>query len=216
MSGANAQPPTAAELAEWSTRAARGDEEALVLLLSSHHARLLGFATRKVGVDWAGKIDPEDLLQEAYIDICAAIGDFTCAGEDAFYRWAARIIDHRFIDQVRHWRRRKRDTARETRPAGTTGAGLQTLLERCGPQLGSPSVALRRADAVAAIMSGLACLPPDYRQVIQRLYLRQEPLAAVAADLGRSEDATRRLAGRALERLGAHLGRASRYLSSHG
>ncbi len=222
MSPANADARDPQTMTTWCQQAAAGDADALAQLLWAHHARLLGFARRKIGVDWQGKIEPEDLLQEAYIDIFQAIRDFTCSDGEAFYHWATRIIDHRFIDQVRHWRRRKRDAAREVHAAhggadaaGTSTAGTQALLARCRPDLVTPSVALRQQDAAAALMSGIAQLPEDYRVVVQRLYLRQEPLAAVAADLGRSEDAVRRLAGRALERLTSYLGRASRYLSSH-
>jgi RNA polymerase sigma-70 factor, ECF subfamily len=216
MSPANDLPLDRAQLETCCQQAAAGDPDALTRLLCAYHGRLLGFARRKVGVDWNGKIDPEDLLQETYIDIVAALGQFTCGDEDSFYHWATRIIDHRFVDQVRHWRRQKRAAAREVQPSAEAGSGLQSLLERCLPDLGTPSVALRRVDATAALMSGIACLPEDYRVVVQRLHLKQESLATVAADLGRTEDAIRRLAGRALERLAEHLGRASRYLSSHG
>ncbi len=212
----NAQPLDPAAIATWCEQAAAGDQDALEKLLWAHHGRLVGLARRKIGVDWQRKIEPEDLLQEAYIEIFGAIGAFTYTGEDSFYRWATRIVEHRFIDQVRHWRRRKRDAAREVRQVAGGASGTQSLLARCLPDLGTPSVAMRRQDAEAALMSCFARLTDDYRVVVQRLYLKQEPLSSIAADLGRSEDAIRRLAGRALERLAQCLGRASRYLSSQG
>ncbi len=70
--------------------------------------------------------------------------------------------------------------------------------------------------AVGALMTCIAQLPEHYRMVVQRLYLNEEPLAVVATDLGRSEDAVRRLGSRAVERLHRCLGRASHYLSTHG
>lgn len=210
------QTPGADTIEAWCARAVAADQSALEKLLWAHHARLLGFARRKIGVDWRGKIDPEDILQETYIDIFNTIGDFAYRGEDSFYRWATRILDHRFIDHVRHWRRGKRDVSRELRPAGSASSPHQSLLERCLPNVGTPSMALRREDAVGALMACLAHLPDDYRLAIQRLYLEEQPLAAVAAELDRTEDAVRRLAGRALERLTRCLGRASRYLSTHG
>jgi RNA polymerase sigma-70 factor (ECF subfamily) len=210
------QTPGAGAIEAWCAQAVAGEQSALEKLLWAHHARLLGFARRKIGVDWQGKIDPEDILQEAYIDIFSTIGDFSYRGEDSFYRWATRIVDHRFIDHARRWRRRKRDVSREVRAAGSAGSPHQSLLERCLRDTGTPSVTLRQEDALSALMACLARLPDDYRLVVQRLYLQQEPLSAVAAELNRSEDAVRRLAGRALERLARCLGRASRYLSTHG
>ena len=210
------QTPSSQTIEAWCVQAIGGDQSALEKLLWAHHARLLGFARRKIGVDWQSKIDPEDILQEAYIDVFSTIADFSYRGEDSFYRWATRIIDHRFIDHARHWRRRKRDTAREVHAAGSASSAHQSLLERCLPNVSTPSVALRREDALGALMACLARLPDDYRLVVQRLYLQQEPLSAVAAELNRSEDAARRLAGRALERLTRCLGRASGYLSTLG
>ena len=162
-----------------------------------------------------GPLAPEDILQEAYVDIFNSISEFAYAGEDSFYRWATRIIDHRFIDYVRHWRRKARDVRREVQQRATS-AGTRSLLERCLPDSGTPSRVLRREDAVGALLTCLARLPEHYRLVVQRLYLDQELLAAVAADLNRSEDAVRRLAGRAVEHLARCMGRASRYLSSLG
>jgi DNA-directed RNA polymerase specialized sigma24 family protein len=63
------------------------------------------------------------------------------------------------------------------------------------------------------MMMCMAKLPDDYRDVVQRVYLDEQPIAEVARELGRTEDAVRRLAGRAVERLAASMGEASRYLS---
>jgi RNA polymerase sigma-70 factor (ECF subfamily) len=191
--------------------ASGGDAEALEQLLWHHNARLLGFVRRKIGVDWQGKIDAEDVLQEAFVKIFAAAKDFTYAGEDSFYRWASRIVDHTFIDQVRHQRRQKRDATREV--ALSSGSRHGMLLDHVLRDSLTPSRVMRREDAVAAMMACIARLPEDYRLVIQRMYLEEEPLKQIAADMGRSEDALRRLAGRAVEQLGQCMGRASRYLS---
>ena len=194
-------------------QAASGNAESLERLLLAHHDRLLSFARRKIGVDWQGKIDPEDVVQEAYVEIFNTISSFVHKGDESFYHWASQIVDHRFIDRVRHFRRKKRDAGREVVAAQRTHTAHLSLLERCMQDSHTPMDSLRREDAVAAMIACMAQLPEDYRRALQRLYLRQESLAAVAADMQRSEDALRRLAGRALERLAECMGRASRYLS---
>src|SRR5690242_3264233 len=95
--------------------AAGGDADALTKLLLLHHGRLLEHAVRKVGPDWRGKLDPEDLLQEAYSDVVTGIGSFSYQGADSFYHWTVQIVDRRYVDQVRRWRAGKRDVAREQR-----------------------------------------------------------------------------------------------------
>lgn len=216
MTAAGENPtPGAAALEGWCRQAVAGDADALQALLNAHHRRLLSFIRRKVGVQWQGKLDPEDVLQEAYIQIFDAIRAFVWQGEESFYHWATQIIDHRFFYHVRRLRTQKRDIARETAPAAPnqTLSGFDGLLTRCLTDSRTPSRIQRGEEAIGALMGCIAQLPEDYRTVIQRLYIREEPLAQIAADMGRSEDAVRRLGHRALERLQECLGRASRYLS---
>lgn len=192
------------------------EQEAITRLLCHFHQRLLGFTIRKVGVDWQGKIDPEDVLQEAYVSAFTGISSFTYQGEDSFYYWVTRIVEHRFLDQVRALRRKKRDASREIPTDSVRASRHDAMLDRIMPDFMTASRIMRRQDAVAAMLLCMAKLPDDYRQAIQRLYLDEEPIKQVASDMGKTEDALRRLAGRAIERLSACMGQASRYLSSAG
>lgn len=204
----------AAEVEATCRKAVAGDAEAIERLLWFYHDRLLEYARRKVGPDWHGKIEAEDVLQEAYVDAFAGIGKFEFRGEDSFYHWLTNVIERRFIDHVRRIRAAKRDVSREVRPpASSTYA---SLMQQCLADSTTPSRFLRQEEAISAMMTCLAGLPDDYREVVQRVHLRQEPIAAVAADLGRTEDAVRRLAGRALERLREGLLRASQFQSRAG
>ena len=191
--------------------AVAGNTESLERLLAHYHIRFLSHTRRKVGADWAGRLEAEDILQEAYADAFATIRSFTYRGDESFYNWIVRIIDHRFVDQLRHAKRKKRGADRQVRLQGPHST-WNSLLDQCFADPNSPSLAMRREDAAAALIRCVACLPPDYREAVQRVFLNEEPLATVAADLGKSEDALRRLAGRALERLRDCLGRASRYI----
>lgn len=189
-------------------RAAAGDLDAAERLLWMHHKRLLVHAVRKVGVDWQGKIEPEDILQDAYIDVLRGIGAFEARDSESFYRWVSRIVDHKFIDHVRVLRRAKRDTAREI-----SVDGRAALLDRLTDGGSTPSRIIRRADAEAAMLACIAGLPDEQRDILTRRYFRNEPYARIAESLGKSEDAVRRACGRAVDRVRERLGRASWYLS---
>ncbi len=212
----NAGPLTPQEIEELCLKAAQADEEAITRLIAAHHHRFLGFTVRKIGVDWQGKIDAEDVLQEAYLSVFQGIVQFAYQGEDSFYHWVTRIIEHRFLDQVRALRRKKRDASREIAVDGGQASRHQAMLDRIMPDFTTASHVMRRQDAVAAMIMCMAKLPAEYREAIQRMYLDEEPIKEVAASMGKSEDALRRLAGRAVERLAACMGHASRYLSSTG
>ena len=209
-------PPTSEEIEALCVGASNGDEESITRLLAAHHQRFLGFTIRKIGVDWQGKIDAEDVLQEAYLGVFTGIAQFTHQGEDSFYHWVTRIIEHRFLDQVRALRRKKRDAAREIAIDPNHASKHQAMLDRIMPDFMTASRIMRRQDAVGAMLLCMAKLPEEYRQAVQRLYLDEEPIKQVAADMGKTEDALRRLAGRAVERLAACMGHASRYLSNAG
>lgn len=211
--GSSPAPMTPDEIRVLCEQAAKGEDEAITRLLAGHHSRLLGFTIRKIGVDWQGKIDAEDILQEAYVSVFTGISGFTYQGDDSFYHWVTRIIEHRFLDQVRALRRKKRDAAREVAMNSADSSKHQAMLDRLMPDFTTASRIMRRQDAVGAMLLCMAKLPDDYRQAIQRLYLDEEPIKQVASDMGKTEDALRRLAGRAVERLAACMGHASRYLS---
>lgn len=195
---------------------AQGRIEALEALLCLHHRRVLGFLKRKIGVRWQGKIEPEDVLQEAYIEAYKSAGRFTYQGADSFYRWLMQIVEHRFYYQVRHWSAQKRDAGRELAARVAHRGCLTSLLDQFANESPSPSQFLRHEDAAGALLTCIARLPDDYQLAIRRLHLDQAPIATVAAELNRSEDAVRRLAGRAMEKLRECLGRASRFLSRVG
>lgn len=209
-------PLSPAEIEACCSAAAKGDEEAITKLIACHHHRFLGFTIRKIGIDWKGKIDAEDVLQEAYLGVFNGIAQFSPQGEDSFYHWVTKIIEHRFLDQVRALRRKKRDAAREVAFDPGQSSKHQAMLDRLMPDLTTASRVMRRQDAVGAMLLCMAKLPEEYRQAIQRLYLDEEPIKKVAEDMGKTEDALRRLAGRAVERLAACMGHASRYLSNAG
>jgi len=196
-------------------QSSNGDQDALQRLLHLHHDRLLGAIRRKIGPQWQGKIEAEDVLQEAYVDAFAAAKSFQYAGPESFYQWIKQIADHRFFHHVRHWRTRSRDVKREIR-TDRTPSSYAPLLERCLADTATPSRIVRKQDAAGVLMGCIARLPEDYRVVVQRHLLRQEPLETVAADLDRTPEAVRRMAYRAVERLRGELGRASQYLSRSG
>jgi len=208
----NPVPVSTQQIEALCRQASAGDADALERLLCLHHRRMLGFARRKIDVQWQRKIEPEDILQEAYVDAFSAIGGFQYVGEESFYHWMTRIIENRFYNQVRLWKTQKRSVVRETRAGDRSSSGYAVLLDQCMREARTPSLALRRADAEGALFGCLARLPEDYRRVVQRRFLEEADFPALAVEFGRSEDAVRRMTDRAIEKLGECLGRASLFL----
>ncbi len=212
---------TTSELCELSSeirplceKAATGDNAALDRLIRLHHARFLGFARKKIGPDWRGKLDAEDLLQDALLEIAGRIPGFVFQGDDSFYRWATTIIDHKFIDAVRALRRQKRDVLRERVMSQGDCSSAGGIAGRITANTRAASAVTRRRDAAGAVESAVRRLPSEYREIVQRVHFNGQSFNRVAAELGKSEDAVRRAGGRALAKLNDMLGSCARWLSA--
>ncbi|TWT45735.1 ECF RNA polymerase sigma factor SigD [Phycisphaerae bacterium RAS1] len=200
------------ELEALCQAAAGGNADALESLLAYYRPRLVSFLQRRVEPEWHGRIEADDVLQEAYIDVFSKLPQFQYGRPDSFYIWVSRIVDHKFIDHVRKLRSKKRDVRRETAFAAADSKHL-SFLDRCFPDETTPSRVIRREEAAGALMACIAQLSADYREVVIRYHLNGEELEAIAADLGRTSEAVRRMASRAIEQLRGCMGRASAFLS---
>ncbi len=140
------------------TRAAGGEADALEGLIVLSHGRLLGFARRMIGPEWVGKIDAEDVLQDAYAAMYRDLAQCRAENLDAFLAWAREVIRNRFIDSARRARRAKRSVVGEQR-----WQVLHELIARLERDRPSVSAGLQREDLRAALMACLARLPEQLR-----------------------------------------------------
>ena len=97
-------------------RVADGDQDALQCLIVRYHVPL----RRKIDAGAGRHVDPDDVLQEAYVSAFRAVskGGFHSDAEQrdreaGFYRWLEAIALARLKDRERALRRRKRDVGRE-------------------------------------------------------------------------------------------------------
>jgi RNA polymerase sigma-70 factor (ECF subfamily) len=119
----------------------------------------------------------------------------------AFYRWLEQIVLNKLRDAERAARRWKRDVARDAGCPVGPATSYPDLLARVTGTGTTPSGAMSRQEAVAAIVTCLARLPPDYRQVVRLRFLEEVPVSEVAARLGKSEMAVYQQCHRALKAL---------------
>ena len=203
----------ACQIESFCLAAASGDTGALEQLIRHYHPQFLGFTIRRVGVDWKGKIESEDVLQEAYISVFNSIASYEHRSIDSFYHWVTNIISRRFIDRIRHVRRKQRDVAREVKARYSVQASYDDLLSQCSPDIVTPSLHARRAEATCALLACIERLPDNHRDVVKRRWINEEPVSEIANDLGISEEAVRGLANRAKQTLTKCMGQATKYLS---
>ncbi len=195
--------------------AVAGDAAALKLLLLDGHARLCAYLGRRIPVSLQGVVAPDDIAQEAYIQVFQHIRNFRAAGPDAFARWISTIALRKLRNAIKAQRALKRGGGQGATTGSPTNedslAGLLDLVAADGP---TPSRVLARRDAVQMLAVALQDLPDHYRQAVRLVYLEGRPVAEAAAAMGRTERAIHGLCRSALRLLREHLGSASQFFSS--
>lgn len=192
----------ATQIEAWVEAAAQGDQLAVAKLLATYHPRLQARAQVRMDRTLQSRIEPEDVLQQVYLQVLRELDRFEDRGPDSFLNWVWKILEHKLIDAQRAAHRQARDVDREvpiTAPAGT--GSYWSLMDQIFSNSSSPSRAARRDEAVGALLACLSGLSETHRQVIQLRFLQGMPVGEVATHLHKSEAAVIALTRRALEAL---------------
>jgi len=78
-------------------RAARGDEEALAELFSCYRGRLRQMIRLRLDRRLQGRVDPSDVLQDAYIDVAEKLPEYTGKAEIPFFVWLRMVVGERLV-----------------------------------------------------------------------------------------------------------------------
>ncbi|MBU0718554.1 MAG: sigma-70 family RNA polymerase sigma factor [Planctomycetes bacterium] len=192
---------------------AAGDADALQRLVIHHDAGLRGVVTGAIDAAMRSRIDPDDILQEAYIVAFKSLGDAEFNSPEHFQNWLKRIALDRLKDAQRAQRRQKRDVAREAHEHAASTGSYPDLVHRLAGGESTPSRQIAKAEAIAAVMSSLARLTDDQREVVRLRFLQDVPVAEIAKRLGKTETAVYTLCHRGLKSLRGLMVSITRYLS---
>ena len=165
-----------------------GDQEAVRRLLVLYHPRLRARLLRQMDATMKARIEPEDILQQVYLEVFRAIHQFDYQGKDSFLRWMYAILDRKLIDEHRALRAERRDVRREVKPAPPSAQQTTyvDLMARLIAEDGTPSQVVRKDEALAVLSACVAGLPEHYREVIRMRFIEGRPVADVAKELDRS------------------------------
>jgi RNA polymerase sigma-70 factor, ECF subfamily len=182
-------------------RARAGDKDAFGELLARCHHDIRVLAEHLMGTTLKTRVDPSDLVQEAYLEAHRDFPRFTGLTQSELSAWLCRIVARNVIDNARYQKAATRDPRRHVSLEALlaqSNLSMQSVLAATAP---SPSSAAARSERAVRLAEALAGLPRDYREVIILRNLEGLPFQEVAARMGRSSGAVRMLWARALERL---------------
>jgi RNA polymerase sigma-70 factor (ECF subfamily) len=165
-------------------RAQQGDEAAARVLVRRHERAVFALLGRLLGT--RGGL-AEDLAQESFLRVFAALGRFDPAGPARLSTWILTIAARVALDQLRR------------RAPGFEP--LTALHDHAGPQRADDQ--LRRRKLAAAIEAALADLAPEYRVafVLREFHELEYPEIAAALDIDRGTVKSRLSRARAALRI---------------
>ena len=189
-------------------RAAGGDSAALADLFSCYRRRLRQMVRLRLDRRLQGRVDPSDVLQEAYIDLARQLPAYLARPEMPFFLWLRLLTGQRLMRLHRqHLGAAMRDAGREVSlyrgalPQASTASLAAQLLGR----FTSASEAALRAEQQLLLQEALNALDPLDREIIALRHFEELSNAEAAQVLGLEPSAASKRYIRAIRRLKAIL-----------
>ncbi len=195
--------------AQWVSRLKKGDRAALAEAFMGHRARLRRMVELRMDRRVAGRVDPSDVLQEAYLDAARQLDSYLADRPMSLFVWLRFLTGQRLMAIHRqHLGAQKRDARQETALGHPARPEADPLSLSCSLLAGatSPSRAAVRAEMQAKLHEVLQRLDAADREILALRHYEQLTNQEAAEELGISPAAASKRYVRALERLKAELG----------
>jgi RNA polymerase sigma-70 factor (ECF subfamily) len=185
-------------------RAAAGDQAALAALWERHRARLRQMIRLRLARRLQGRVDPSDVLQDAYLDLAARLPDYARERPMPIYLWL-RLVTGQWLAQVhrQHLGAAMRYAGREVSlyrgalPRASSAALAARLLGR----FTTASQAAVRAERQVQLQEVLNGMDPLDREILALRHFEGLTNGDSAQVLGLSKTAANNRSIRALGRL---------------
>ena len=182
--------------------AAAGDPIAWRAIVERHHTRLRRMAGLRLDPRLRGRVDPSDVLQEAYLDAARLLPEYVKAPPLPLFLWLRQLVGTRLAKAHRsHLATAARDVRRETVPdpaPAVSSVALAEQLVATGPR---PSEAAAREELRDRLFTTLEQMDPLDREVLALRHFEQLTNSEAARTLGLTDGAASKRYVRALERL---------------
>ncbi len=181
-----------------------GGEEAVATLFGRYREKLLRMIAFRLDSRIIGKVDGDDILQDAFVETARRIQDYLDQPSVPFFVWLRQITSQVLIDTHRRYLGAKmRDVKQEVGlfhggSANTSSSGLAAQL---ADSLTSPSQFAVREEMVTELRATLDELDEIDREVLVLRHLEELSNNEVAEILGIDKYAASKRYLRALERL---------------
>jgi RNA polymerase sigma-70 factor (ECF subfamily) len=191
--------PQPEETPEWLLERARaGDAEALGQLLERYR-NLLRIVARSMS--WPAtraRADQSDMVQETFLKAHREFRSFIGSGEPEVVAWLRKILARSLADQAKYDQRQRRDARHQESLDAMLDRSSVAVQRALAASISSPSDRASRREEAVILADALARLPVDYYEVFVLRNIEHIPFDAIAARMGRSPGAVRKLWMRAM------------------
>jgi RNA polymerase sigma-70 factor (ECF subfamily) len=194
----------ASEIRNLVRRAADGDRVAVAELFTRYRDRLRALVRLRLDRRLQGRLDPSDVVQEAYLDYARRSPEYARNPTMPFYLWLRFLAGQRLIDLHRHHLgAQMRDAGQEVslyRGALPQASSVSLAYQLLG-RLTSASRAAIRAETQLRVQDALNSMDPMDREVLTLRHFELLSNDETAQVLGTSKSAASNRYIRALKRL---------------
>jgi RNA polymerase sigma-70 factor (ECF subfamily) len=152
-----------------------------------------------------GKVDLSGIVQQTLLEAHQAREQFGEMDEAQKAAWLRRTLANNLTDEVRKLHTAARDIARERSLAAALEESSSRLEAWLASEQTTPDQQAVRNEELLRLAEALVQLPEDQRLAVEWHHLKGEPLAEIAARMGRSKGAVAKLVHRGIEKLHALL-----------
>ena len=185
-------------------RICAGEQPALAELFAAHRERLRRMVQLRLDRRLQGRIDPSDVIQEAFLDAARRLPEYTAAPSMPPFVWLRFLTAQRLVTLHRiHLGVKGRDAAREVslHNGPLPSADSRSLAAQLLGRLTSPSRAAMRAEIQIKIQDALNAMDPIDREILALRHFEELSNSETASVLGLHKAAASNRYVRALRRL---------------
>ena len=182
----------------------QGDRDALMLVWNQHESRLRKLVKLRLDRRLQGRIDPEDVLQETFLDFASRVEEYVADSDMPFYLWLRFLTGQRLqLTHRHHLGTQMRDAGREVSlhrgamPQATSISLAAGLLGR----FTSVTQAVQRAELQQMLQEVVNDMEPLDREILALRHFEELSISETATVLGIKSTTASTRHVRALKRL---------------
>jgi RNA polymerase sigma-70 factor (ECF subfamily) len=170
-------------------------------LLESCRPYLCLLARCRLGRRLQAKLDASDVVQQTLLRAHEKRDQYRGQSPAELMAWLRQILANQLAQAARCFGTEGRDLAREHAVQADLDASSARLESWLAADQSSPSQCAMRQEQLLLLGRALAELPPEQRRAVELHHFQEMPVAAVAQEMGRSEEAVVGLLYRGLKKL---------------